>query len=197
MGRKTKVVDHDEAVRLLKAGLTYPGMIDYYKGKYGIDTTRMLWTRFYHRYVDPNGRTQEYFDLLPWTAPGEAKGARLRQGLRALGRVASGVVVSESVQMLARQLRNRLMADDLVVDYDNESVSFITVPRRPGIDQGWIRDPFIDDEGRWSGGDERVKLGALKRYVETGGMCFVDPDRPLAEGESLREPLDLSFVRLS
>ena len=132
MAQPTKVVDEDEAYRLLfDEEWTYPQMVDLYREKYRIETTISMWSRF----------------VKPWVMHAkEPRNSHYRTGLRALAAIEQGKPVSEAGRRVAARLR-RLLGADLVVDYDRDADAMVLVPRREGVDKWWIRDPFVGDDG--------------------------------------------------
>lgn len=147
MAQPTKVVDEDEAYRLLfDEEWTYPQMVDLYREKYGIETTISMWSRFVKRVG--GRRSAERFPLAtPWVMHAkEPRNSHYRTGLRALAAIEQGKPVSEAGHRVAARLR-RLLGADLVVDYDRDADAMVLVPRREGVDKWWIRDPFVGDDG--------------------------------------------------
>lgn len=93
---------------------------------------------------------------------GPAEG-HYRTGLRALAAIEQGKPVSDEGRKIAIRLRRALGADK-VVDYDREADKMVLVPRRPGVDKWWIRDPFLDDEGSPVADFSRVSAAAVGAY---------------------------------
>lgn len=157
---RSKIVDEAEALEMLEGGATYPKMVDFYRERYHIETTPSMWSRFFHRATGkvrlqrvklrrPNPR------VFPWLEadededgnPRETHGEEYRQALGVVERIEDGTRVDQAELVRLARVKAELEKDDLVIDYDQESNTFHAVPRREGIDEGWIRDPFLDDRG--------------------------------------------------
>ena len=159
-----KIVDEDEARRLLvDEGWTYQQMIDLYREKYGVETSASVWSRFLKRAGER--RMPEHFPLAtPWVMRAkDPQNGHYRTGLRALAAIEQGKPVSDEGRKIAIRLRRALGADK-VVDYDREADKMMLVPRRPDVDKWWIRDPFLDDEGRPVADFSRVSAAAVGAY---------------------------------
>lgn len=196
MPRRSKIVDEDEALRMLRGGATYPEMVRFYRAKYGIETNISLWSRFYRKHNPDEARLVLHYRMIPWELPGTYLGARLGSGLRAIGRASAGEQMSPSTRMLAVNLKKRLLRGDTVVDFDYEVGGFVEVPRRHGIDQGWIRDPFLDDTGALLSADRlpALRTESILAYEDSGGLSVQDSSRPLPEGEERRGPIEVSLI---
>ena len=72
-----------------------------------------------------------------------------------------GEDVTGENRRIAIRLRRALGADK-VVDYDWDDNGYVLVPRRPGVDQWWIRDPFLDDEGNPVADLSHVRVAAIE-----------------------------------
>lgn len=162
--RPSKIVDEVEARHLLiDEGWTYPQMVDLYRDKYGVETSVSMWSRFAKR--SGGSRIGKRFPLAaPWVMHAkEPRNSHYRTGLRALAAIEQGKPVSDEGRQVAARLRRTLGAD-LVVDYDGDADAMVLVPRRPGVDKWWIRDPFLDDEGRPVADFSRVSAAAVGAY---------------------------------
>lgn len=165
MPRRTKVVDEGEARRLLlDEGWTYPQMVDLYREKYGVETSPSMWARFLKR-EGGERRMGERFPLAtPWVMRAkEPRNAHYRTGLRALAAIEAGRPVTDQARQIAARLR-RVLGTDLVVDYDRDADAMVLVPRRPGVDTWWIRDPFVGDDGELVADFSRVSAAAVGAY---------------------------------
>lgn len=163
--RSSKIVDEVEARHLLiDEGWTYPQMVDLYREKYGVETSSSMWARFLKR-EGGERRVGERFPLAtPWVMHAkEPRNAHYRTGLRALATIEAGRPVTDQARQIAARLR-RALGSDLVVDYDREADAMVLVPRRPGVDKWWIRDPFLDDEGNPVADYSRVSAAAVGAY---------------------------------
>lgn len=157
-----KIVDEDEARRLLvDEGWTYQQMIDLYREKYGVETSTSVWSRFLRS--AGQARIVRSFPLAaPWLVRAKnPRNGHYRTGLRALVAIEHGEDVTGENRRIAIRLRRALGADK-VVDYDWDDNGYVLVPRRPGVDQWWIRDPFLDDEGNPVADLSHVRVAAIE-----------------------------------
>lgn len=159
---KSKIRDEDEARRMLEEGTSYPKMVEFYRKKYNTETSEMMWSRAHKRLLGtprrlkrmplrrPNPR------VFPWIEadededgnPRKAHGWKYRQALEAVERIEDGIPVDQAELVQLAKVKAELEKGDLVIDYDDKSRTFHTVPRRDGIDKGWIRDPFWGNDGK-------------------------------------------------
>ncbi|WP_165218654.1 hypothetical protein [Schaalia sp. ZJ1691] len=159
-----KVQDEAEALRLLRdEGYTYQQMVDFYLEKYGIETSTALWSRFLKK---ANGgdtpRLDRYESEVPWVTVDRPKNAHYASALRTFGRLSRGEAVPDAQVRMTLSLRQKMMAGNKVVDYDYDTATYKLVSRRDGVDTGWIRDPFLDDEGNLATVNlDRIKVGAF------------------------------------
>ena len=163
--RRSKIVDEVEARHvLIDEGWTYPQMVDLYRDKYEVETSVSMWSRFAKR--SGGRRVGERFPLAaPWVMRAkEPRNSHYRTGLRVLAAIEQGKSVSDEGRRVAARLR-RVLGADLVVDYAGDADAMVLVPRRPGVDKWWIRDPFLDDEGNPVADFSCVSAAAV-------GACF-------------------------
>lgn len=184
MPRPTKVVDPDEALELLThQGYTYAQMVDFYREKYGVETSESIWSRFLKKHLTQGktsqGRLHQFYLAIPWITPEAVLNNHHRSGLQAMCRMAQGETLTPRLRADAERLQRRLVRENAVVDYDAEARSFVIVPRRPGIDTGWIRDPFRADDGTPRENPPGIRAGARAAHAagETDGL----PPRPDVE----------------
>ena len=167
-GSYLKVVDEEEAYRLLvNDGKSLRWMVGFYREKYGVQTTPAMWSRLRVQWsgVREAGRLAiEHSGLLipkgvtaiPWRSPQTVERPGLRDGLRALTRVYWGeyefrVREPKAALEAARNLVKRCLLGDLVVDYTTDPYPSFSLVERRSVDTGWIRSPFINDDGSLAG----------------------------------------------
>ncbi|WP_165218658.1 hypothetical protein [Schaalia sp. ZJ1691] len=170
MAPKSKIRDEAEALRLLRnEGYTYQQMVDFYLEKYGIETSTALWSRFLKKANDgKNARgTANYAEAIPWRTVNHPKKEHLAEALRVFARMDSGEEVPYDQVRRAMSTKQRLVSKNLVIDYDDKTESFTTVPRRAGVDTGWIRDPFLDDDGNLVADFSHVRVEAFMARIES------------------------------
>ncbi|WP_165218156.1 hypothetical protein [Schaalia sp. ZJ1691] len=164
---RSKVQDEAEALRLLRdEGYTYPQMVEFYREKYGIETTVSLWSRFLKaRNEGRSERVEFQASAVPWIVKRAPKRENLANGLRALALIDANSDVTTQQKRQAASVMRKSMSENVVVDYDAENNEFIWVPRRDGIDTGWIRDPFLDDDGNFVADLRHVRLAAFEERI--------------------------------
>jgi len=68
--------------------------------------------------------------------------------LRTQARLDAGHTIGQPLQSQVTQWRAGLEAEDSVIHYDPDTEEgFWRVPRRGGVDQWWVRDPLLDNDG--------------------------------------------------
>ena len=159
-----KIVDEDEARRLLvDEGYTYQQMIDLYREKYGVETSTSVWSRFLKR-AGERRIVRSYPLAAPWLVRAKnPRNGHYRTGLRALAAIEQGEDVTAENRRIAIRVRRALGADK-VVDYDWDANAYVLVPRRAGVDEWWIRDPFLDDEGNPVADLSHVRVAAIEAH---------------------------------
>jgi hypothetical protein len=94
-------------------------------------------------------------DLIPWQLKTEHIHAHPAKMLRHISRMNKGEEIPYDAKKKARAFMSDLKQHNQVIHY-SPALGFLRVPRRTRksiagieivIDEGWIRDPFIDDEG--------------------------------------------------
>lgn len=167
-GSYQKVVDEDEAYRLLvEDGKTLRWMVGFYREKYGVQTSPAMWSNLRVQWsgMREAGRASaEHAGLLipkgvtaiPWRSPQTVERPGLREGLRALSRSFWGefefrVREPKAALDAARSLVTRCLLGDLVVDYTSDPYPSFQLVERREIDTGWVRLPFVNDDGSPAG----------------------------------------------
>ena len=163
-----KLVDADEAYRLLvEDGKSLRWMVGFYREKYGVSTTPAMWSRLRIQWSGQreSGRTPSAPEGLfvpkgatavPWKSPQTVERPGLRDGLRALCRCYWGeldqlAVVPRSTMQVMRSLVERCLLGDLVVDYTSDPYPSFSLVERRSVDTGWVRNPFVNDDGSPAG----------------------------------------------
>lgn len=167
-GSYQKVVDEDEAYRLLvEDGKTLRWMVGFYREKYGIQTSPAMWSHLRVQWsgVREAGRAAtapsglllpKGVTAVPWRSPQTVERPGLRDGLRALSRSYWGefefrVREPKSALDAASSLVTRCLLGDLVVDYVTDPYPSFQLVERREVDTGWIRLPFVNDDGSPAG----------------------------------------------
>lgn len=177
---------------MLEAGTSFDEMIGYYREHYNIETTRSLWSRAYARLIGKGKRPTPNPKFLPWREC-EREGVRNRAGnkyremLFILGRIDRKEDVPPDQLEFVLDVEQDLIMDNQVITYDRERCQYVTVPRRDGIDKGWIRDPFLDDRGRpFLVPDEEVRPEAIRVWFPINPRDLLTPG-PLYDGSGNKE----------
>jgi hypothetical protein len=186
VGGRSKVVDEDEARRLLgEEGYTYPQMVVFYRNTYGVETTVSMWSRFYKREFGGPRQPRRYH-FVPWKLPAHTASSRDLNALRLLDRALGGEKLNDTQRRTVHLFQRALIERDQVIDFDPADGRTYRVPRRRGVDQSWIRDPFLKDDGTLETDLSWIRFGAL----EERGIGVPDDillARPLPDGEKRRQ----------
>lgn len=178
-GRPSIIVDEQEARDLIAAGYTNSELVEYYRKRYGKETSRASWARARKRFQDPEAAKKarggsvadkESTRFIPWQVKPNPKGLAYFEALLTLNEINlhgsadlfRELKTDERLQARVFQLervRQDLQESESVITYDNERNEFVPVPRRKGIDYGWIREPYWDDNG------VRIPIKELEDYL--------------------------------
>ena len=94
----------------------------------------------------PASRTRNsYRQYIPWTIAVEHENHYARRCLRFWAMEQSGKPLRDHEAQMLRKFKEKLDERDLVVQYDprHPKGPFIYVPRRAGIDTGYVRNPEV------------------------------------------------------
>lgn len=144
MGRQK--LDDNEIEQLLRAGRTQQQVVNLYKAR-GLDITQSAISQ-----AIAAGRikveTNRNSGGIPWKLKPEHRHLHAARMLRSLARLDAGLDIGESLKVQVKTWREGLELEDSVITYDPETPEgFWRVPRRHGIDLGWVREPNLDDDG--------------------------------------------------
>lgn len=144
MGRQK--LDDKEIEQLLRAGRTQQQVVDLYRAK-GLEITQSAISQ-----AIAAGRikveTNRNSGAIPWKLKPEHRHLHAARMLRTLARLEAGMEIGDSLRGQVKTWREGLELEDSVITYDPETTEgFWRVPRRHGIDLGWIREPDIGDDG--------------------------------------------------
>lgn len=143
-----KIQDEQEAIRLLESDMTYAEIINFYREKYGIDTTLGLWSRFRARRGIPRRITRDP-KLIPWEVKLEHRHLYPIIQLRAEARRRAGNELSPEDNARLDRWLDRMKEDGTVLHYEPDTDDgWFYVPRREGVDLDIIREPEADRLGR-------------------------------------------------
>lgn len=139
-------LDDNEVEQMLRAGATQLEVVRTYRAR-GVDVTQSAISQ-----AISSGRIKVNTDRnsggIPWKLRPEHRHLHAARMLRTQARLDAGLEVGPSLLDQVRTWREGLLIEDSVITYDPETKEgFWRVPRRPGIDTGWVRDPNIDDDG--------------------------------------------------
>jgi len=85
---------------------------------------------------------------VPWTLKPEHRHRHAARMLRSQARLDNELPIGATLVTQVEQWRRGLEVEDSVIHYDPETdEGFWRVPRRPGVDLWWVRDPSVDDDG--------------------------------------------------
>lgn len=140
-----KIQNENEVIRWFEAGVTYSEMIERYRDKYNIETTRSMWSNIRGR-LGLDRRIARDDSLIPWTVKLEHRHLYPITMLRREARRRSGFDLSEEDERALDAWIAGLKEDGVVLHYDPDTEEgWFYVPMRPGIDVDLIRvpDPII------------------------------------------------------
>lgn len=140
----------DEQVRVVeewfREGRTLEWMRSEALSRWGLDLSVTAWSRWRSSVL--GGPVLNYrLSAVPWLRPVGAKRDRRINLLRVLARHEAGEDVSSAQLDQALLFQAQMDLDGTVVDYDYESDRTVLVPRRMGVDDWYIRNPFLTDDG--------------------------------------------------
>lgn len=140
-------IDDKEVESMLRRGMTQLQVVEAYRAK-GISIAQSAISQ-----AISSGRikvdTNRHGGSMPWKLLPEHRHLHAARMLRTQARLDAGLEVGESLREQVRTWREGLELEDSVITYDPETKEgFWRVPRRPGIDTGWVRVP--DDQLRHS-----------------------------------------------
>lgn len=132
--------------QMLRAGKTQMEVVDYYRAK-GIEVTQSAISQ-----AIKVGRikidTNRAGGGIPWKLKPEHRHLHAARMLRTLARLESGRPIGKTLESQVESWVRGLQEEDSVIAYDPDTEEgFWRVPRRPGIDLWYYRDPSVDDEG--------------------------------------------------
>lgn len=139
-------LDDSEIEQLLRSGSTQLEVVAMYRAK-GIDITQSAISQ-----AISSGRIKVDTDRnrggIPWRLKPEHRHLHAARMLRTQARLDAGLEVGVTLMAQLRTWREGLEIENSVITYDPETKEgFWRVPRRPGIDLWWVRDPNISDDG--------------------------------------------------
>lgn len=139
-------LDDSRVEQLLRAGKTQLEVVAIYRQE-GVDVTQSAISQ-----AISSGRIKVNTDRnsggIPWKLRPEHRHLHAARMLRTQARLDAGLEVGASLLSQVTTWREGLEIENSVITYDPETKEgFWRVPRRPGIDTGWVRDPNVDDEG--------------------------------------------------
>lgn len=148
----TKIVNEGEVRRWFEERRTYAWMVEQYREKYNIDTSKSMWGGVRRR-LGVERRIQRDDELIPWHVKEEHRWAFPVLMLRAEARRRKGIELDENHTRKLRGFLQRLEEDGTVVHYDPDTdEGWFYVPRRPDVDTDIIRVPDIKTTVRHNAG---------------------------------------------
>lgn len=139
-------LDDKEIEQLLRSGKTQQDVVDLYSSR-GVEISQSAISQAITAgriKVDTNRHTGG----IPWKLLPQHRHLHAARMLRTLARLEAGLEVGPSLRDQVRTWREGLEIEDSVITYDPDTPEgFWRVPRRSGIDLGWVREPLIGDDG--------------------------------------------------
>ena len=147
-GRKVgrQKLDDSEIEQMLRSGKTQQQVVAIYRER-GLDITQSAISQ-----AISSGRikvdTNRNSGAVPWKLKAEHRWLNSARMLRTLARLERGLPVGPSLEAQVKVWKEGLEEEGSVITYDPDTKEgFWRVPRRPGIDLGWVREPTIDNDG--------------------------------------------------
>ena len=133
-------LDDKEVEAMLRRGMTQKQVVAVYKER-GISVAQSAISQ-----AITTGRikvdTNRNAGAIPWKLKPEHRHLHAARMLRTQARLDAGLDVGASLREQVRTWREGLLAEDSVITYDPDTrEGFWRVPRREGIDRGWVREP--------------------------------------------------------
>ena len=142
----TQKLDDSEVEQLLRSGWSQMDVVRMYASK-GIDVTQSAISQAIStgRVKVDTGRSS---GGIPWTLKPEHRHRHAARMLRSQARLDNELPIGQTLVAQVDQWRRGLEVEDSVIHYDPDTdEGFWRVPRRPGVDLWWVRDPTVDDDG--------------------------------------------------
>jgi hypothetical protein len=139
-------LDDSEVEQLLRSGWSQMAVVKMYRDK-GVDVTQSAISQ-----AISTGRIKADTDRaaggIPWHLKPEHRHRHAARMLRTQARLDAGLEVGPSLLPQITQWRTGMELEDAVIHYDPDTEEgFWRVPRRAGVDEWWVRDPTLDDDG--------------------------------------------------
>jgi hypothetical protein len=144
MGRQK--LDDNKVEQLLRSGWTQGQVVKWY-AEQGVKVTQSAISQ-----AISSGRikvdTNRNSGAIPWTLKPEHRHLHAARMLRTLARQEAGREIGPSLRTQVKTWKEGLELENSVITYDPETPEgFWRVPRRPGIDLWWVREPDVSDDG--------------------------------------------------
>ena len=138
-------IDYAEATQMLRSGATQQDVAD----RYGV-TQAAVSANVRRGNIKIDYPNQAEGRAVPWhPIRTEHRDRYLIRMLRANHRREQGLRSAPVLEAMLDKFLQTAEEQDFVVTYDPDTEEgFFRVPRRVGIDEGLVRDPAIDDEGK-------------------------------------------------
>jgi len=136
----SKIVDRAEIRRWISEGKTYRWMVDTYRSKYHLDVSRTMFSNFRRDQDLPPRQSPSLPQVIPWDVREEHRSRGWDLHLHTASRLLDGLTVKPADRSAFSSWWKSMQRRNLVVDYDPET-GYVGVPRRDGIDAGYIREP--------------------------------------------------------
>lgn len=136
----SKIVNEQEVIRWFEEGCTYHWMVEEYRRKYNIETVPSMWGNFRRR-RGLNRRITRDDELIPWHVKPEHRWAYPVAMLRAEARKRAGSDLSNSDEIRLKHWRKMLKEENVVVEYDPDTIEGFFYVKRQKSDDDIIRRP--------------------------------------------------------
>lgn len=135
-------LDDKEVEVMLRSGMTQQQVVAVYRER-GVNVAQSAISQ-----AISSGRikvdTNRHSGGIPWKLRPEHRHLHAARMLRTQARLDAGLEVGKSLLKQVTTWREGLIDEGSVIAYDPETEEgFWRVPRRPGIDLGWVREPNV------------------------------------------------------
>jgi len=140
MAQQSKIVDWAEVRTWLEEGRTYQWMQEQYLEKYNLPVSRTTFMNARVRLGLPSRQSESQKVIIPWQVRQEHHNKGWYLHLHAAARLADGLPVSKNQKLAFESWWADMQDLGYVVTYEPDT-GFYPVPKREGIDNGYIREP--------------------------------------------------------
>jgi len=141
-------LDLKVAERMLRAGATQQDVVEEHKRRGVTVTQKAVSLALVEGRINVPSKYAVTGRGVPWKLKPEHRHANAARLLRSQARKEQGLPIGPSLQKQLERWIAGLLIENEVIHYHPETrEGFWRVPRREGIDEWYVREPWIDDDG--------------------------------------------------